>query len=261
MSCLLKHLIRKIKIKVNEAHAFLDVLNSKHSALKFTMELAANNTLPFLGMNILKNGTKLETSVYKKPTNTGLLLHFHSHVDQRYKKGLLKTMLNRAYRLSSNWKHFINKCKALKLTFSNLFYPSQLIETTVNHFITNVATDNVQSDADRNNDTTPTVMFSIPFINQSAADSTRRQLQDLSLKIGVSFQPIFTSKKIGDIIKTREPKPKIINEQCVVYHFKCGLCEMHYVGFTNRHLFQRINEHTNSRSSIGKHMRLQHGVQ
>ena len=73
-----------------EAHAFLDVLNSKHPALKFTMELAANSTLPFLGMNIIKNGTKLETSVYKKPTNTGLLLHFHSHVDQRYKKGSLK---------------------------------------------------------------------------------------------------------------------------------------------------------------------------
>ena len=84
-------------------------------------------------------------------------------INERYKKGLLKTMLNRACRLSSNWKHFINECEALKFTFSNLLYPSQLIETTVNQFITYVATDNVQSDADRNNDTTPTVMFSIIF--------------------------------------------------------------------------------------------------
>ena len=62
-------------------------------------------------------------------------------------------------------------------------------------------------------------LFSIPFIySQSAADSTRRQLQDLSSKIGVSIKPIFTSKKTGEIIETREPKPKIINEQCVVYH-------------------------------------------
>ena len=60
------------------------------------MELATNNKLPFLGMNIIKHGTKLETSVYKKPTNTALLLHFKSHVDQRYKNGLLKTMLNSA---------------------------------------------------------------------------------------------------------------------------------------------------------------------
>ena len=73
-------------------------------------------------------------------------------------------MLNRAYRLSSNWKHFINECEALKLTFSNLLYPSQLIETTVNQFITNAATDNVQSETDRNNDTIATVMFSIPSL-------------------------------------------------------------------------------------------------
>ena len=170
-------------------------------------------------------------------------------------------MLNRAYRLSSNWKHFINECEALKLTFSNLLYPSQLIETTVNQFIINVATDNVQSDADRNNDTTPTVTFSIPFISQSAVESTRRQLQDLSSKIGVSLQLIFTRKKIGDIIKTREPKPKISNEQCVVYHFKCGLCEMDYVGFTDRHQLKIFNwqEHeASTRSPTTSHCRKFH---
>ena len=74
-----------------EAYAFLDVLNSKHPALKFTMELATQNKLPFLGMNTIKSGTRLETSVNKKPTNISLLLHCDSHVDHRYKKGLLKT--------------------------------------------------------------------------------------------------------------------------------------------------------------------------
>ena len=46
--------------------------------------------------------THVETKVYVKPTNTGLLLHYKSHVDDRYKSGLLKTMLDRAFRLSSN---------------------------------------------------------------------------------------------------------------------------------------------------------------
>ena len=72
---------------------------------------------------------------------------------------------------------------------------------------------------------------------------------------------LFLGCTVGEIIKTCEPKLKIINKQCVVYQFYCGLCEMDYVGFTNQHLFQHINEHTNSRSSIGKHMKLQHGVQ
>ena len=44
------------------ATAFLDVLNSKHPSPKFTMEIATNNTLPFLGKNISKTGCKLETT-------------------------------------------------------------------------------------------------------------------------------------------------------------------------------------------------------
>ena len=34
-----------------------------------------------------------------KPTNSGLLLHYQSHVENRYKKGLLGTMLDREHRL------------------------------------------------------------------------------------------------------------------------------------------------------------------
>ena len=113
---------------------------------------------------------------------------------------------------------------------------------------------------DKSNDSLPKVMFSLPFVDQKTTENTRRQLQSLSSKIGVALQPVFSTMKACNILKTRESKPKIVNEQCVVYHYKCGLCEMDYVGFTNRHLYQRINEHTSSRSSIGKHMN-QHGVE
>jgi len=75
------------------ATSSLDVLNSKHPSFNFTMETAMDNTLPFLGMNIAKNSTILSTSVYRKPTNTGLYLNYDSHVDHRYKAGLLKTIL------------------------------------------------------------------------------------------------------------------------------------------------------------------------
>ena len=71
---------------LNEANIFLDKLNSCHRNLKFTMEIAELNTIPFVGMNITKSGNRLEISVYRKSTNTGLLLHYHSHVDKRYTK-------------------------------------------------------------------------------------------------------------------------------------------------------------------------------
>ena len=57
-------------------------------------------------------------------------------------------------------------------------------------------------------------------------------------------------------IKVVEAKPPLINQQGVVYKFKCDLCDADYVGYTCRHLFQRIEEHKHS--AIGKHLRDAH---
>ena len=63
---------------------FLTTLNSLHPSLSFTMELPVDNKISFIGIVIIKNRTKIDTQVYRKPTNTGLLLHFQSHTDKRY---------------------------------------------------------------------------------------------------------------------------------------------------------------------------------
>ena len=76
-----------------------------------------------------------------KPTNTGLLLHCKSHVNDRYKRGLLKTMLDRAYRLSSNWHYFSEECDRLKLVFSRLKYPDNLVNSTISRFVAARASD------------------------------------------------------------------------------------------------------------------------
>ena len=93
----------KLSTMPNEETAFelLMTLNNSHPSINFTMELEENGRLPFLGMDIIGNGCHLDTKVYRKPTDTGLLLHYHSHVDERYKRSLLNTMLKRAYKLSS----------------------------------------------------------------------------------------------------------------------------------------------------------------
>ena len=102
---------------------FLTTLNGLHPSLKFTMELPVDNRIPFIRIEIINNGTELETRVYRKPTNTGLLLHFQSHVDKRYKTGLLKTLLHRAHALSSTTEVCHEECTKLRSTFSRLDYP------------------------------------------------------------------------------------------------------------------------------------------
>ena len=53
----------------------------------------------------------------------------------------------------------------------------------------------------------------------------REQLSDLSRKINTEVHPVFTSRKIKDELKAKEPKPPIVNQQNVVYFFKCDLCD------------------------------------
>ena len=99
------------------------------------MEFQENDRLPFLGMDMIRNGCRLDTKVYRKPTDTGLLLQYHSQVNSRYKRSLLNTMLNRAFKLSSTWKLFHQECERLKETFSRLRYPDKLVQSTIRQFI------------------------------------------------------------------------------------------------------------------------------
>ena len=50
-------------------------------------------------------------------------------------------------------------------------------------------------------------------------------------------------------LKVKTSKSKITNEQCVVYLDQCGLCDMDFVGYTNRNLHrdqQRTNQEAES---------------
>ncbi|KAL9958225.1 hypothetical protein ACROYT_G035211 [Oculina patagonica] len=111
-------------------------------------------------------------------------------------------------------------------------------------------------EADR--ETNKPVRISLPFKDQKSADAVRKQLKDLRKKIGTELQPVYTSAKIGDKLKLQEEKPALVNNQCVVYSFKCDQCDADYVGYTTRHLHQRIEEHKTS--VIGKHIKEIHGV-
>ena len=89
----------------------------------------------------------------------------------------------------------------------------------------------------------------LPFKDQKSANAVRHQLSDLSRKIDVVVQPVYVSKKIEGHFKPKEHKPPTVNQQDVVYYYKCGLCDTDYVGVTSRHLHQRVEEH--ERSTIG----------
>ena len=106
----------------------------------------------------------------------------------------------------------------MRTSFSRLDYPLSLIDSTFSNF------DSV-SISERNADESNIVRISLPFKDQVSAIAVRRQLRDLSNKIGPTLQPVFVSKKLEHDLEPKEAKPSIVNQQCVVYHFVCYLCD------------------------------------
>ena len=162
----------------NEARQFLQDLNQIHPSLKFTMELENNGVLSFLGIQLINKSPNIETKVYVKPTSTGLLLHYQSHVDSRYKSSLITTMQQRAWRISSSWQHFTDECERLEIMFCKLKYPQHMVKTTIRRFTSSRITaepEHPQSTNDEN-----LVRVVLPFKDQRSADIVRNRLKDLS---------------------------------------------------------------------------------
>ena len=152
-------------------------------------------------------------------------------------------MIHRAYALSSTTEAFDQECTRLRSIFTQIDYPLAMI----NYIITKT----IQSLSFGTREKNKEVRVILPFKDQTSANAVRRQMRDLSQKIGATLQPVFTSRKLEQDLKPREIKPIIVNQQCVLYSFTCHLCDSGYVGFTARHLHQRIVEH--NYSAIGKH--------
>ena len=151
--------------------------------MPFTMELSNNDSIPSIGTLIAKNGNKLETQVYCKPTNTGLLLHVQSHTNLRYKKCLIKTMVHCARELSSTHQALIDECRHLKSMFHHLGYPSSLVNCIIDKC-------DYSSALDAKTKSDETLRVDIPFKDQVSANMVKRQMHDLSSKLGIDVQSI-----------------------------------------------------------------------
>ena len=244
-------------LTVITAGQFVNTLNSAHPSVKFTMEIEREGSLPFLGTELLNRAPKIESKVYIKRTITGLLLLFQSHVGIKYKRSLVNTMVDRAYRLSSNWLFFSEECDRLRGDFRNLNYLKPLVETTIKRFVERrISYQEPCPSPDVPSQTVRVVV--LPFKDQPSANYVKQQLNNLSSKLNITVQPVFVSPKLEQPLKRREFKPPIVNQQCLVYEFKCTLCDAGYVGYTRGHLHERVEGHTRKSSSIFKHYNLEH---
>ena len=120
-----------------DADRFLTFLNRQHPNIKFTIEKEKNNQLPFLHILNDSSSNKFVTSVYRKPTYTGLLTNYNSFTSPNYKKGLIKTLIDRTFRINSTWSGFHYDMLNLKSVLQKNEFPSKLIDKSISNYLSN----------------------------------------------------------------------------------------------------------------------------
>ena len=78
----------------------LNKLNGFHQKIQFTNELE-NNKLAVLDVLLICNKDTIETTVYRKPTNSDIYLNWKSFSPCSWKRGNLKTIITRAFLICS----------------------------------------------------------------------------------------------------------------------------------------------------------------
>ena len=110
---------------------FRAYLNCQHPNLKFTSEIEENNYMYFLDIKITKELNSFSTSVYRKPTFSGLFTNFDSFIPLSYKTGLIWSLLYRAFSLCSSFELFHQEILKSKDIFKRNGYPTSFIDNCV----------------------------------------------------------------------------------------------------------------------------------
>ena len=122
-----------------------EYFSSKHPNIRFTYELENENTLPFLDVNVFRDAGKFSTTVHRKSTFSGVYSNFRSFMPDTYKRGLVSTLLYRAYMICSSFQSLHDEIERLKDIFSRNGYPCRLVDKCVLKFFNKLYQKKTQS--------------------------------------------------------------------------------------------------------------------
>ena len=92
------------------------------------------------------------------------------------------------------------------------------------------------------------IQIVIPYKDQDAAASVKRQLRDHRRKVRKTMQPVFTSRKLKQDLNLRAQALHCLTQQCVVY--SSVTCAMQIILGTQRATFTRALRETVKRRHL-----------
>ena len=195
------------------------------------MEEENNGQLPFLDLLVERCDSFL-TSIYRKPTFTGLYLDWHSFAPKSRKLNLIRCLSYRALNICCDCK-IENELKAI---FIDNGYPENVIDINIKHTVTKFKNLNKVFGPLK-----CPVYFRIPWVgsaSQSFADKIASSVY--CCYHAVNLRPIFTLRPAFN--STNKDKLAIFKQSNLIYKFTCRYNST-YIGMTCQCLKVRVSQH------------------
>ena len=114
-----------------ELYSFLEALNNVHESLKFTSNISQNTT-NFLDVTITKDKKgNIQTSLYTKPTDAHLYLHYSSYHPKHQKASIPYSQAIRLNRICSTPEIYLQTTTNLSKNLRNRGYPRIMVQQAI----------------------------------------------------------------------------------------------------------------------------------
>ncbi|CAF4078830.1 unnamed protein product, partial [Rotaria sp. Silwood2] len=218
-----------------------------------------NNLINLPTISSTKNSTQnssksFATTIYRKPTYTGLITKWSSFVPHTYKVSTISSMVYRAIRICSSYDLMHEQFEFIEFIGIENGYPegfikAQIRKTLGRYFDKINGTQIYKSKNKTNNDKDNSikreqVFIDIPFFGKPTVILGKRLINlAKSINPQIHIQPIQRpSSSISKYFPTKDPIPKLLRSN-IVYKLDCSNCESSYIGKTIRQTYRRLQEH------------------
>ena len=209
---------------------FEERLKGLHPALRFTRDDEKNGSLPFLDVRVAKTNLGISTSLYRKPTFTGLYTSWDSFSPDVYKINLVRALTYRIIRICSP-AVVEEELRLLRSILAKNGYPGQVLDKWV-------TTDQSQR---RIGPKLCPLILRVPWLGKKTEDLIRRANKSIRLAYYAGeVRAVYTTSVSFKLPKDVTPTQSISN---VIYHFECRQCGSRYVGRTAQRFGDRISQH------------------
>jgi hypothetical protein len=208
-------------------------LNSINSSIQFTMELEKSQKLPFLDLEISRNGNgEMSTKVYRKATHSGSYTHYTSEHAYSQKMSVVSSLAYRAFTYCDKQEDQEKEVELITKELMGNGYPKVGITKVVKKVREKMLLPVEQEEEFEQKKT-----VSIPFIEQLSYKISR-VLRKFDIR--TVMVPGATIRNIACLTKDKIAMEETPN---CVYVIGCSECDATYVGETKRRLKNRITEH------------------